>query len=72
MQGEQIQRLQAYYIKEGCSPDVVANDVVNAVMAGKTLVLTGPYSRLLYHLKRVSRRLLFRLTVKTAPKLGYL
>ena len=72
MQGEQIKRLQAYYIKEGCAPDVVANDVVQAVMTGKTLVLTGPYSRLLYHLKRISRRLLFRITVKTAPKLGYL
>lgn len=72
MHGEQLQRLQTYYTKEGCLPDVVANDVVRAVMTGKTLVLSGPYSRLLYHLKRVSRRLLFRITLKTAPKVGYL
>ena len=72
MQGEQLQRLQDYYIKEGCTPDVVANDVVQAVMSGKTLVLTGPYSRLLYHLKRISRRLLFKLTLASAHKVGYL
>lgn len=72
MKGEQLQRLQDYYIKEGCTPDVVANDVVQAVMSGKTLVLTGPYSRLLYHLKRISRRLLFKLTLASAHKVGYL
>ncbi|MBF7729400.1 SDR family NAD(P)-dependent oxidoreductase [Pseudomonas sp. N040] len=72
MQGEQLQRLQAYYRKEGCLPEVVANDVVQAVITGKTLVLTGPYSRLLYHLKRLSRRLLFKITLGTAAKVGYL
>lgn len=72
MQGKQLQRLQDYYIKEGCLPDVVANDVVKAVQTGKTLVLTGPYSRLLYHLKRISRRLLFKITLGTASKVGYL
>jgi short-subunit dehydrogenase len=71
-QSGQLQRLQDYYIKEGCLPEVVANDVVNAVLTGKTLVLTGPYSRLLYHLKRLSRRLLFKITLSTAPKVGYL
>lgn len=72
MQGKQLQRLQDYYIKEGCLPDVVANDVVKAVQTGKTLVLSGPYSRLLYHLKRISRRLLFKITLGTASKVGYL
>jgi NAD(P)-dependent dehydrogenase (short-subunit alcohol dehydrogenase family) len=71
-QSGQLQRLQDYYIREGCLPDVVANDVVRAVQTGKTLVLTGPYSRLLYHLKRLSRRLLFKITLSTAPKVGYL
>ena len=72
MQGAQLQRLQDYYIKQGCLPEVVANDVVRAVQTGKTLVLTGPYSRLLYHLKRISRRLLFKLTLSSATKIGYL
>ena len=67
-----LQRLQDYYIKQGCLPEVVANDVVKAVQTGKPLVLTGPYSRLLYHLKRLSRRLLFKITLSTAPKVGYL
>ena len=71
-QSGQLQRLQDYYIKQGCLPEVVANDVVKAVQTGKPLVLTGPYSRLLYHLKRISRRLLFKLTLSSATKIGYL
>ncbi|MNW18868.1 hypothetical protein D3C71_2186030 [compost metagenome] len=67
-----MQRLQSYYAREGCSPDVVANDVLQAVKTGKTLVLSGPYASLAFHLKRISRRLLQKVTLGNARKAGYL
>jgi len=72
MTSAQLQRLQNYYAREGCSPDVVANDVLQAVKTGKTLVLSGPYARLTFHLKRISRRLLQKVMLGSARKLGYL
>lgn len=72
MTSAQLQRLQNYYVREGCSPDVVANDVLQAVKTGKTLVLSGPYARLTFHLKRISRRLLQKVMLGSARKLGYL
>ncbi|WP_172152045.1 SDR family NAD(P)-dependent oxidoreductase [Pseudomonas tumuqii] len=72
MTSAQLQHLQNYYAREGCSPDVVANDVLQAVKTGKTLVLSGPYARLTFHLKRISRRLLQKVMLGSARKLGYL
>lgn len=72
MTSAQLQRLQNYYAREGCSPDVVADDVLQAVKTGKTLVLSGPYARLTFHLKRISRRLLQKVMLGSARKLGYL
>lgn len=72
MTSAQLQRLQNYYAREGCSPDVVANDVLQAVKTGQTLVLSGPYARLTFHLKRLSRRLLQKVMLGSARKLGYL
>lgn len=71
MQDEQLQRLRAFYAKEGGAPEIVANDLVRAVKTGKTLVLSGPYARLMYHVRRVSRWLLHKATISGAHKLGY-
>ena len=47
---DQIERLQAYYKAQGCSPNVVAEDMVRAVRDGRDLLLTGPYAKA--HLSR--------------------
>ncbi len=72
MRSEQLERLQAYYQSAGCSPDVVAADILRAVQEGRPLLLTGPYARLMYHVKRLSQTLLRKLTLGSASKLGYL
>lgn len=69
---EQIARLQAYYVRNGCSPDVVAAAMVRAVHRDVDLVLTGPAARLVYHLRRISLRLVRRLTLRFARESGYL
>jgi NAD(P)-dependent dehydrogenase (short-subunit alcohol dehydrogenase family) len=69
---EQIRRLQAYYSDKGCSPDVVAEDMVRAVQKGSDLLLTGPYARTVYHARRLSLSLVRRLMTKSAREVGYL
>lgn len=69
---EQIARLQAYYRRNGCSPDVVAAAMVRAVRRDVDLVLPGPAARLVYHLRRISVRLLRMLTLRLARESGYL
>jgi len=67
----QLGKLQAYYREHGCSPDVVAEAIVDAVRAGRTILLVGPYARLMYHLKRISRQLVHALTLSDAQKNGF-
>ncbi len=69
---EQIGRLRSYYDANGVSPDVVAEAIVDAARTGRPLVLVGPYARPLYHLKRISRRLVRSMTISDARKNGYL
>ena len=69
---EQVDRLQAYYKAQGCSPDVVAEDMVRAVRDGRDLLLTGPYAKLIYHTRRLSLSLVRRLMTQSARKVGYL
>ena len=68
----QLDKLQAYYQREGVAPDVVGEAVVNAVRRGRELLMVGPYSRLTFHLKRLSPRLLRALTVKDSKEIGFL
>jgi NAD(P)-dependent dehydrogenase (short-subunit alcohol dehydrogenase family) len=68
----QLSKLQAYYEREGTTPDVVAEAVVDAVKRGRELLMVGPYSRLTFHLKRLSPRLLRALTVKDSKAMGFL
>jgi short-subunit dehydrogenase len=69
---EQIRNLQAYYRRSGCSPDVVARDMVKAVREDIDVLLTGPASRLVYHLRRVSLRLARFAMLRLARQSGYL
>lgn len=68
----QIAKLQAYYLAKGCTPDVVAEDMVRAVEKGQDICLTGPGAALVYHLKRLSIKLVRMATVFSAKRMGYL
>jgi short-subunit dehydrogenase len=68
----QIEKLQAYYVAKGCTPEVVAEDMVRAVQQGQDICLTGPGAALVYHLKRLSIKLVRMATVYSAKKMGYL
>ena len=68
----QIAKLQAYYTASGCTPDVVAADMVRAVQKGQDICLTGPGAKLVYHLKRLSLKLVRMATIATAKRIGYL
>lgn len=67
----QLARLQAYYRRTGCAPEVVAQAMLAAVRGKRQLVLTGPMALPLYHLKRISRGLLRNLTLRFARASGY-
>lgn len=69
---EQLQRLQAYYDAEGCTPELVAEGMVAAVLSGQNLLLVGPYAKLVYHAKRLSHALVRKLMLTSARKVGYL
>jgi NAD(P)-dependent dehydrogenase (short-subunit alcohol dehydrogenase family) len=69
---EQTKRLQGYYKRVGCSPDVVAAGMVRAVREDVDVLLTGPSARLVYHLRRVSLRLVRAMTLRFARQSGYL
>jgi NAD(P)-dependent dehydrogenase (short-subunit alcohol dehydrogenase family) len=67
-----LQKLRAYYDSDGCTPDVIARDMVRAVKRDVDLVLTGPKSRLLYHVRRVSLGLLRALMIRFSRQAGFL
>src|SRR5438552_2231587 len=68
---EQLARLQAFYQKEGCTPEIVAPALVAAVRTGRETVLVVPFARPMYHVKRVSRALSRRLSLQSAVKIGF-
>jgi short-subunit dehydrogenase len=67
----QLTKLQSYYRKNGASADLVADAIVDAVANGTPIVLVGPFARLMYNAKRLSRRLAEKLMLAEAKKLGY-
>lgn len=69
---EQISRLQDYYLRKGCSPDLVAESMVLAVREGRDLILVGPFARLIFQLKRLSISMLRSIILRDARKIGYL
>jgi len=68
---QQIQRLQAYYRRVGCSADVVAAGMVRAVRDDVDLLLVGPSARLVHHLRRLSLRLVRSVILRFAAESGY-
>jgi len=69
---EQLARLRAYYRANGAQPERVADAIVDGVTRGRSLVLVGPMARPAYHIKRISRGLLRRLSLADSRKAGYL
>ncbi len=69
---EQISRLRAYYDAKGCSPDVVADGMVRAVLKGEDILLVGPYAKLINFMRRLSIKALRGMVLKDARKIGYL
>lgn len=68
----QVEKLGQYYRDKGAPPAVVADAIVDAVRRGKGMVLPGPYARLIYHLRRVSRTLLMKVILDDSKKMGWL
>lgn len=69
---EQIARLQRYYQTVGAHPSLVGERIVQAVQRGQELVLVGPVARSMFHLKRLSRRLMRIATIWDSRRNGYL
>lgn len=69
---EQLCRLQDYYLRKGCSPELVAESILHAVRDGRDLILVGPFARLIFQLKRLSLGLLRSIVLRDARKIGYL
>ena len=69
---ERLKKLSDYYRKVGCSPDLVARDMVRAVTRRQDILLTGPSAALVYHLKRLSLKLVRSAMIKGARQAGYL
>lgn len=70
--GPQVEKLQQYYLDHGCTPDVVARDVVRAVERDRSILFTGPKAKLGATAMRISRRLARRLSIAAAKQSGYL
>ncbi|HJV01888.1 MAG TPA: SDR family NAD(P)-dependent oxidoreductase [Burkholderiaceae bacterium] len=68
----QVERLGQYYRDKGAPPEVVAHAIVDAVRRGKGMALPGPYARLIYHLRRISRTVLMKLILIDSKKMGWL
>ena len=67
----QLERLKAYYLKNGASPDLVANDIVQAVQRGTDVLMTGTSANLFFIIRRISLRLARKLSYMTARQVGY-
>ncbi len=68
----QLAALQAYYIKQGGSPDAVGEDIANAVAAKSSHVYTGPMALLGNLLSRISTSLARKVSMVAARSNGYL
>lgn len=65
-------KLQNYYATNGCSPDVVGEDMVRAVMRDGDIVLSGPGAAMIYYMRCLSLRLTRKLMVRFSHQSGYL
>jgi len=66
-----LDRLAQQYQTKGAHPSVVGARIVRAVKRGEDIVLVGPSSAVVFHARRLSRRLLRKAGVSGARELGY-
>jgi NAD(P)-dependent dehydrogenase (short-subunit alcohol dehydrogenase family) len=64
-------KLDRQYQARGAHPSLVAARIVRAVRRGEGLVLVGPSAALVFHTRRLSRRLLRKASMSGARQLGY-
>lgn len=67
---EQLDRLEAHWRVHGAPPAMVARRIVEAVQDGEDLVLAGPTAHAMFLIKRLSRRLMRRLTLIASRQRG--
>ena len=67
-----LDRLERQYQAKGAHPSVVGRRIVRAVRSDDDLVLVGPTAAAVFHLRRVSRRLLRKAGISGARQLGYI
>ncbi len=67
-----IDRLDRQYQARGAHPAEVGARIVRAVKRDEDIVLVGPSAALVFHARRVSRRLLRNASMSGARQLGYL
>ena len=64
-------RLDRQYQQRGVHPSVVGKRIVLAVKRGDDIVLVGPTAASVFHVRRLSRRLLRKASLSGARQLGY-
>jgi NAD(P)-dependent dehydrogenase (short-subunit alcohol dehydrogenase family) len=67
----QTRRLGAHYRAHGSDPDVVARGIVDAVREGRAHLWVGSQAGITEKLKRLSPRLLRRISLRKAQEIGY-
>ena len=67
-----LQKMSEYYDRVGCSPELVARDMVKAVRKDGDIVLTGPKAALAYQVRRASVKLIRSIMIDFSRKAGYL
>lgn len=69
---EQLDQLEGYYRTQGAHPAIVGERIVRAVQRGEDIVLVGPSARPMFHIKRLSRRLIRLLTIVGCKRNGFI
>ncbi len=67
----QLDKLERHYRLRGAHPSLVGLRIVEAVQDGEDLVLAGPSAHVMFLLKRLSRRLMRRLTLAGSRHRGF-
>lgn len=68
----QLEGLQAYYVREGCHPSVVAKAIVDGIRAERSKIFVGPSAKISALLRRFApTSLKRRLTLKLSEKIGF-
>lgn len=67
-----LARIDNFYETKGCSPEVIARDMLKAVMRDSDMVLSGPNAAMAYHMRRVSLKLVRAVVRDFSRKAGFL